>query len=599
MIARHLRPGAGKRLLFVCGPPGIGKTELLRQATAATERPVVWVDCLTAASMPAPRRLHDAVLVLDNFDEARPFISELRDWILPLVGDDCTVLAGGHRRPGRAWRAAWRGRLHELELGPLSEAEAREYLARRGQRAAAKSAVGRLARGHPLTLALLAEALTRRAPPTVRVDPPDLMRALLAEVLVRAPPRTVTAIRACAVAMYLTARSLRVMTGEPRAVFDDLAALSFVRHTRGGVVLHDVVRELVLDELRSHHPELLEALARRAAGDVVARVQRLRVEEHRQIAHLLALAPRYPGEPLLRDDLRAAPASRAELAVIRRLIERREGPESAARFAFWARHGASVFSWRGRKGALEGFHSTLVLHRLAPGDVAADPGVVNVWRRARALGSVVLMRHWGSLDGYQRIGQVQTQIFNAFAETATLHEARLLSVTLCAPDDWEAFYVPGVTPVRARELDFVEDGTTRAIQVFDLSVRPLVDRARVMLAAQFGLATFPCRLGRRAFAQAVVAALKRCSRPDLLARHPLVLEDPRQLVALLRRECDALLGGPRDEVVHRVMVQTWFEPAGKQLAIAAQLGLPFGTYRRHLSQGTARLIEALWARTGR
>lgn len=43
------------------------------------------------------------------------------------------------------------------------------------------------------------------------------------------------------------------------------------------------------------------------------------------------------------------------------------------------------------------------------------------------------------------------------------------------------------------------------------------------------------------------------------------------------------------------MISSYFEPAGKQEAIAATLGLSYSTYRRYLSAATSRLVDALWA----
>ena len=44
------------------------------------------------------------------------------------------------------------------------------------------------------------------------------------------------------------------------------------------------------------------------------------------------------------------------------------------------------------------------------------------------------------------------------------------------------------------------------------------------------------------------------------------------------------------------MERTYLRPAPTQEAAAELLGLPFSTYRRHLSQGVGRIVAWLWDR---
>jgi hypothetical protein len=122
------------------------------------------------------------------------------------------------------------------------------------------------------------------------------------------------------------------------------------------------------------------------------------------------------------------------------------------------------------------------------------------------------------------------------------------------------------------------------------------------------------RLGREEIHAAVKRALRVIDRPDLLRDNPLVdtplVTHPagdevsaRQaraetLSELIRGECEGFLRSPRDRDLFRVLHQTYFAPAAKQRAIAAELGLSFITYRRHLATGIQRLADRLWSRQG-
>ena len=51
---------------------------------------------------------------------------------------------------------------------------------------------------------------------------------------------------------------------------------------------------------------------------------------------------------------------------------------------------------------------------------------------------------------------------------------------------------------------------------------------------------------------------------------------------------------PRDDKLLRAVDRTYLRPAATQEAAAAALGLPFSTYRRHLTQGMTRIVSVLW-----
>lgn len=113
-------------------------------------------------------------------------------------------------------------------------------------------------------------------------------------------------------------------------------------------------------------------------------------------------------------------------------------------------------------------------------------------------------------------------------------------------------------------------------------------------------------LPRPEFDTAVRDALRSWRRPDLLAGNPLtasrmVADDERTepvaaLRAVLRTTLDTLAEDARQQKFHRALLATYLGGAPTQEAAAERLGLPFSTYRRHLTRGLDILISLLWRR---
>jgi hypothetical protein len=72
--------------------------------------------------------------------------------------------------------------------------------------------------------------------------------------------------------------------------------------------------------------------------------------------------------------------------------------------------------------------------------------------------------------------------------------------------------------------------------------------------------------------------------------------DAATLTTMVRAAIDSLRQHPRDDKLLRAVERTYLDPAPTQEAAAARLGLPFSTYRRHLTQGVERVVAWLWDR---
>jgi hypothetical protein len=112
-------------------------------------------------------------------------------------------------------------------------------------------------------------------------------------------------------------------------------------------------------------------------------------------------------------------------------------------------------------------------------------------------------------------------------------------------------------------------------------------------------------LSRPDFEQAVRQALRDFHRPTELKVNPLMRSrlivdngtepgDVESLRALIQNAAASLKATPRDEKLYRAIHRTYLQPAGSQEQAAELLGLPFNTYRYHLSGGIRRITDDLW-----
>jgi hypothetical protein len=100
--------------------------------------------------------------------------------------------------------------------------------------------------------------------------------------------------------------------------------------------------------------------------------------------------------------------------------------------------------------------------------------------------------------------------------------------------------------------------------------------------------------------------LRQLSRPGALAASPLTRtrliaeragQDPATALGeLLRQAIDDLREDPRSVKFHRALSVTFLRSTPTQGLAAERLGLPFTTYRRHLTAGIERLCADLWHR---
>jgi hypothetical protein len=255
-------------------------------------------------------------------------------------------------------------------------------------------------------------------------------------------------------------------------------------------------------------------------------------------------------------------------------------------------------------------------------DRAADPGARAAWAHAhrqappRPGEAMTLTRFTIDRDTYQgpspTLNAVPVLTLQRYLDTPNLAWDYL---ALFEPEPWDDYFAMADLP-RAHGADFTVDD--RRYGLFAHDFRQTGVDELITLWTERALAQEPTLrpagapavlvLSHPDFADAVRQALRDLHRQDLLARNPLLRtrlvrahtghDEPD--AAALRELIDAAVGTleqhPRDDKRLRAIDRTYLRPAGTQESAAALLGLPFSTYRRHLTQGVDRIVQWLWDR---
>ena len=582
------------------------------------------------------------VLLLDTFEQAAPLEGWLRERFLPELPGDALVVIAGRNPPGPQWAAdpAWRELTRVVSLRNLPRPDVLEYVARAGLGEDVAEHVADVTYGHPLALALVADVIAQRAaePGTDDVrrlglaDAPDVVGALVARFVDDVPgEQHRRALEVCAQARVTTEDLLRAVIDPARAaeLFAWLRSLSFVEEGPGGLSPHDLARDVLAADLRWRDPATFAALHKGVHDHAVRRIEECEGTEQQRIADLVFLHRANPftaaywdwasfGQAYA-DTLR--PGDREALLAMAR---RHEGEESAALVAYWLERQPHAFVvFRGARERAIGFAALLALHEASADDLAADPGAASMWAYAQRTaptrpGEAVL---GGRFYMDEQAYQGPSPSFNVITVAHTQHilGRPRRGWDLLGPwtdADQVAPIMSYIEFERVPEADYEIGGRRYGVFAHDwrrmdvatwLDVMGARERATGFSAPPPAAAAPVVALSQEAFAEAVRRSLRDLHRPDGLATNPLmrsrVIADraggeatPSDLCAAIEEAVASLAADPRDAKLERALARTYLRPAPTQEAAAEVLGLPFSTYRRHLTRGVERVIEWLWQR---
>jgi hypothetical protein len=639
---------AGERatqVFLVHGPGGAGKSALLLEL-AARHPQALYIDARELAVDPsqvaqalAPAIAQTPALVLlDSVEHIAPLEGWLRETLIPSLPERAVLVLAGRIAPSASWHAVvgWGTLLVAIPLVPLGDTDSRALLARRGVPSERHDELVDFSRGHPLALCVAADALAENPQLSFATGaPPDLVQALLAQLVAHVPSEQHrAALEVAALVRALTEPLLAALIdeapGPTRELFSWLTRLSFMTAGPRGLFPHDLVRELLDADLRWRAPERHLALLERAHAYYLARMERADESETRRLCLDWLFLARHA--PLVGDGgwdcvthLRIELAQPSDTPALCALAARHEGAAAAELLAYWlARQPAGGFTCRDPRDEIVGFALFLWLDEMTPADAEADPAVRAALRVIKRLGPLrageraFFNRTWMARDDYQVISPLFRRVMNTGVSTQVRTPSlRYHFFTAGDPDTWMPV-LDFAGGFRIADGDFEVGGRRFGLFMLDYrAVRPLNHIADRICAASLGDLRPPVvrkpvtRLERPAFARAVQAALKQLNDPIALEASPLcdsrlawtgVPPDARRdqraraLTTRLAEAIDALAGSARGARAHRALHSTYVQPTPVQKQAAADLGLTWTTYRRHLTEGVAMLVEQLWRR---
>ena len=278
---------AGPAILDVSGPGGMGKSTLLRAfrreaegqgwrvvvADGSVFKPTPTQLSLTitgARGRDAADYLNEAptVLILDTFEELGPLTHHLQDEFLPRLRRKAKVVISGRQPLGTAW-SDWGAVVQSIVLSGFPPEASRTYLQARGVGADLVAEVTAAAGGSPLALSLAADMVIQlgvrrlRAAPEWRLAVRSLVEDLLRDV---SDQDLRLLLEAAAVVRQFDEELLAAVVGKEdiTAAFAALCRLSSIRPAEHGLMLHEDIRRILIEDLRWRRPEHLIELRRRA-----------------------------------------------------------------------------------------------------------------------------------------------------------------------------------------------------------------------------------------------------------------------------------------------------------------------------------------------
>jgi hypothetical protein len=634
-----------RRVLFVHGQGGIGKTTLLQEFRARAReagRSVVQIDgrdvdpspegLETAVRLALDRHddrqptvglLAGAVLLIDGYEQLAPIDGWLRSELVPGLRAESVVVLAGRDPPTPPWRTdiGWRQLVAVHRLDPFDPAESGELLAHAGVAPPLREQLLTLGRGHPLTMALLADVAATGEVPGTLAEAPDLISALLESFLRDVPSDAhLTGLTTCAIA-WLTSEELlaQLIGADAPAVWQWLARRPFVTTGPRGLFIHDLARDVLDAEFERRAPERFRAIRWTIYAHAVAGLRTAAALDRplhaQQGLYLLRTSPIAAAISALRAQGTATvvPARPDEHDQVCSIIERFEGPASADLARGWLDEQPDHLSVVRTGDGVAGF----AYHLTCPGGGAMedrDPAVRAILDHVVREGPtrpgelIDIVRFVGGAREHQRdLYAVLAACISSTIEWVTRPLAWSFTVAVDA-EYWGPFF------------DYLAFAPLVEVDIGGLPhVAYGIDWRRFPVDAWFDLmhergrsgATGPPPAGqirppplnRARFATAVKAALQALHRPDHLATNPLLGSklaattsgpNPDQLRATIEDAVACLANEPRGDQLRAVLHRTYLRPAPTQEAAAEVLDLPLSTYRRHLARALDHLTDLLW-----
>jgi hypothetical protein len=636
------------RIVLLRGEAGVGKTTLLRifswDAEEAGHR-VVWVSgehvlpnpeavtahVVTSLQSTGPwaelgTREKADILVLDAAENLWPCVGWVFGEALSRLERRLLVVVASRSSmpPNLRAQLGFAASMTDMNLPTFTKAEVSSAIEARGLPVARASEIEQGCAASPLAFALLAEhfARTGKLPSSQSADDPWVV---LSQEFLRNATTTsqAAALRALSVSRVVDPDLLAAMLDVEDALplYRFLGELSFVDETPRGLVLHGIVRRSVYEDLRTTQPRLFSRYVERAIDVLTTRAS----ESPLASAFDLVLEAFFVGrqsnrarsflflEDLGRHSLRHARDE--DLDWIRQSIDRFEGSASRTTFeAILPLQREALFVIADENDEPESVFFAVDAATL-PADIVAHDDTLRLATEHAPSHQPLVARFWFVRDTYQAFGPKMTALMCS-GPPLLMNISRRSELVFAVedPERWKPLgsmwglddvegvsihfpnHVKGISIVHLdRMTDPNQSSRERYRQVFRIHARNL---------AELSASTPGAWLDHDAFVEAVREVLPVLRRPLELAEARLLdcaiaasSNSPSGTItqvlkeALEELESSAAYAGDAE-----VLRATFLGRPEKHEAIAACLGLPFGTFRHRVRRATARLAELLWRR---
>jgi hypothetical protein len=654
-LERCLDGDADASVVLVHGPGGIGKSTLLRELARRAGRRGRRAHFVEGRELaPAPRALDlalaaareelEPLVLIDTYEQMTALDGYLRNTVVPRLPERALVVIAGREQPSRGWlEGGWESVAVQLRLPGLSAEEARELLAAHGIVDEQQSReLIRWAQGSPLALALAGDDALGAATAAARADDverPELVRALirrLAEAEVDGPHLGPLAV--AAVARVTTIDLLRAVLPDGDAVqaYMWLRERSFAEPLGDGIALHELVRKALHADLRHRDRERERALRRRIADHLHARARAGSQLLSIDLAHLVqneairwGFSWEGAGEHRL-DEVRPGDA-----VEIQRLLAEKRVPERWAPAAPYFEHAPErIAVVRDLADQIRGFELSVTPANAPP--LAEQDPVLGPWlahARAELDGGAVLWQVAIDFTGDPR-ARVQAMLGMSGILRSGLENPRYAYLPIDPRLPQAVAFAQAAGARHLPQLDCTLDGHLTQCHLLDYGPDGLLGAQRALIYMELGLApteppadvpgaaaaadggvggatssgaggAAPHGSAASGGAPAAVTvddvreALRNLGVPHKLADSPLArgatLEERAASVRrLLAETADRAFGETANEqLLRRVLVRGYLEPAPSHEQAADELALSRAAYFRRLRAAAERIAQVL------
>ncbi len=643
---------AAPALLYIYGPGGVGKSTLIdclvRDARDRGAR-IIKIDGRTTSAaphaivesirqdiaIPADIELFDGLLefarvalFIDTYEYLNPIDAWIHDELIAALPDNVSTVIAGRMPPPAERRsdAGWSAIAEFVPLRNLDPDDSRRFLELRNVPATDHERVLDFTHGYPLALTMVADMLARQAGSIdeIEINEPDLIHTLVERLLREVHDRErLRALEIAVQARFTTVDLLASVLDDRRADehFQWLDGLSFMERGPLGLFPHDMARDAIERDLQWRSPEQALKDHQKIREWYVSIIDRGTSSEQLQASFdLMYLHRNQPAmRPLVEWSVNSSawlePVMADSLDYCRALVLAAEGPTSATAFDYWYEVQPERFSMvvTGGKRRL-GFVAAVDL-RDDRSDSQFDPAAAAIWEW--------IDHHQPLRPGERaRVGRFQTpdtsgslEMFHGTVAIWSLKE------WLTPPHASWSFVVTHYPEILGESLTYGRFGVCGSdVTAFERPARiyghdwrsePRVLWLELMSQKELGKGDELPRgesmqfqvLSETEFRAAVRDALRSINRPGRLVGNPLLQSrlllqsgnpTPAGLQALLREAAASLTGEPRDRRFAVALEHAYLHPAESHEAAAEALGLPYSTFRLHLTTAVQRVVDYLW-----